>query len=92
MEICWAVLRFFGYDNDLRIISNLWDDKSIPQQDIDSARSFDLKKGAIDFLAQLYHSEVRNNVFNQASLERVFFTSPFGCCWTLTRETVVDAK
>ncbi len=59
MEICWTVLRFFGYDNDLRIVQKLWDDQSIPKLDLESARCFELKKGAIEYLSQLYKSEVR---------------------------------
>lgn len=32
MEICWTILRFFGYDNDLLIKEELWNDKSIPDE------------------------------------------------------------
>lgn len=29
MEICWQILRFFGYDNNLQIRQSLWDDNTI---------------------------------------------------------------
>lgn len=62
------------------------------QAEIDSARCFELKKSAVEFLTQLYHSEVKLGVFNQASVERVFNTSPFGCTWSLAKDTAIDSK
>jgi len=41
MEICWAILRYFGYDNNLDIKPELWDDQTIPEEDLKECRSFE---------------------------------------------------
>lgn len=50
MEICWTILRFFGYSNSLEIKDELWDDHTIAENELSGARCFEIKKGAIDFL------------------------------------------
>lgn len=50
MEICWTILRFFGYDNSLLIKQELWDDKTMKESELKEARCFELKKGSADFL------------------------------------------
>jgi len=34
MEVCWTILRYFGYDNELRIVRSLWDDGTIAEEDL----------------------------------------------------------
>lgn len=58
MEICWIILRHFGYDNDLRIVSSLWDDKSISDEDLEEAHAFELKKDALTFLSTIFKTHM----------------------------------
>ena len=64
MEICWTILRFFGYENSLEIKRELWDDHTVPEKDLKTARCFELKKVAVDFLCSLYRAEVINKIFD----------------------------
>lgn len=57
MDTCWTILRFYGYDNQLYIRQELWDDHTISDVELERARCFELKKGAIDFLASLYRAD-----------------------------------
>ena len=57
MEICWTILRHFGYDNTLKIRQDLWDEHSLSDNELDSARSFELTKASADFLCGLYKME-----------------------------------
>jgi hypothetical protein len=77
MEICWTILRYFGYDNELRILQNLWDDKSIPDEDLEQARAFELKKDCLTFLATIFrtHTHSRSQKIDLAAVERVFATT-----------------
>jgi hypothetical protein len=76
MEVCWAILRFFGYDNDLMIREELWNDKSFTN--LEDARSIELKKGAYKFIEDMYNSEKnQDGSFTEDSIRRVFSTSPF---------------
>ena len=65
MEICWTILRFFGYDNDLLIKEDLWNDKSISDEILEKSRCFELKPGVVKFLSCLYRAEMQNSVFDQ---------------------------
>ena len=54
MEICWAILRYFGYDNNLDIKQELWDDNTITEQDLQESRSFELHTACSEYLAGLF--------------------------------------
>ena len=54
MDIVWTILRYYGYDNELRIFSNIWDDESIPNEDLEEARAFELKRDCLTFLATIF--------------------------------------
>ena len=56
MEICWLILRYFGYDDQLRIVDKMWDDGTISDSDLQKARSFELKKAARDHLVALFNT------------------------------------
>ena len=56
MEICWTILRYFGYDDKLQIVESMWDDGTISHQNLEQARSFEFKKSAITFLNNLFNS------------------------------------
>ena len=34
LEICWTILRFFGYENSLEIKQELWDDHTVSEKDL----------------------------------------------------------
>ena len=55
MEVCWTVLRYFNYDDELQIVKHVcWDDKSMDNSMLTMARSFELKKPAFDFLITMF--------------------------------------
>ena len=54
MEICWTVLRFFDYDDQLNILQSKSNDKTISGIDLIEARSFELKASCLNFLQQLF--------------------------------------
>ncbi len=91
MDTCWTILRFFGYDNQLYIKQELWDDHTISDVELERARCFELKKGAIDFLGSLYRADSQVNAFDQQSVERVFQSSPFECPWQIQKETLFES-
>ena len=43
MEVCWTILRWFKYDDKLQVDEKEWDDGSITEQDLQQARSFELR-------------------------------------------------
>ena len=58
MEICWTILRYFGYDNELRITRDLWDDNSITDEELAEARAFELKKDSLKFLTTIFRTQM----------------------------------
>lgn len=95
MEICWIILRHFGYDNELKIVSNLWDDKSIADEELEMAHAFELKNDALTFLSTIFktHTSSRAQKMDLASAERVFATTEQGTCpWDIVSETVYENR
>ena len=70
----------------------MWDDNTISIQELGNARSFELKKSTVDFLASLYKVNSHKNVFDQASVEKVFMSSPFGAPWQISKETLMESS
>ena len=69
MQTSWQILRHYGYDNSLQLRESLWDDHSIGGAELDSARSFELTKGASEFVCQLYRTYESKRVFDQVSAD-----------------------
>jgi hypothetical protein len=55
-QTCWKLLNHFGYDNHLMIKKQIWDDKSISEQILATARSFELLPDAILYLKKLFNN------------------------------------
>ena len=69
------------------------DDNAIENDELKSARAFELTNECIDFLVTLYKSQLRDKShrFDQQAFDIVFSTTPTGSCpWQVTRETVYD--
>lgn len=66
MEICWAILRHFDYDDQLNIVQHKWDDETISDQVLEEARSFELRPSSKAFLVDLFntHKNDRSQVFD----------------------------
>jgi len=95
LEICWTILRYYGYDNDLRIVEGLWDDGSIPDEELEEARAFELKKDCLVFLATIFktHTTSRSRMIDVAAVDRVFATTERGSCpWDILKETVYESR
>ena len=56
MEICWAILRYYDYDDQLSIIQSKWDDETIPDNVLEEARSFELGQSSKLFLVDLFNT------------------------------------
>jgi len=41
-QTCWKILKHFGYDSNLKIRKQNWDDKSLTDEVLKTARSFEL--------------------------------------------------
>ena len=94
MEICWTILRYFGYDNELRVVRNLWDDASIPNEDLEEARAFELKKDCLTFLATIFktNSVARSQKIDLGAIDKIFATTEQGVCpWDILRETANES-
>ena len=83
-------MRHYGYDNTLQLQESLWNDYSISDTELDAARSFELTKGACDFICGLYRTYEVKGVFDQVSADRVFMASSHGCPFMLSCETVLE--
>ena len=57
MDICWTMLRHFGYDNHLLIKKSIWDDKTIDSETLIKARSLELTDKCAFFLVKLYKGQ-----------------------------------
>jgi hypothetical protein len=89
------MLRHFGYTNELRIDRSLWDDKTIKDEDLIKARSFELTNDCVVFLVTLFKSQLRerSSKFDVQSIDNVFSTTPRGSCpWDTSRETIYDSS
>ena len=59
MDISWIMLRHYGYTNELKINRIHWDDKTIKDEDLIKARSFELTNDGVYFLVTLYKGQTR---------------------------------
>ena len=50
IQICWSILRYFGYDDNLNLTTSL-DSFAI---DYDKGESLELSSAALDFLQRIY--------------------------------------
>lgn len=86
-------MRHFGYQNDLHIKQDIWDDQTICDAELRSARCFELTRTATNFLSQLYKAEIHAGVFDQSSAERVFASSPYERLpWNVLNETYSESS
>ena len=95
MEICWTILRYFGYDNDLRIVKSLWDDGSIAEADLVSGRAFELKRDSLVFLSTIFktHAPTRSKRIDVPAIEKIFATTEQGVCpWDILKETAYESN
>jgi hypothetical protein len=76
MEVCWTILRYFSYQDDLELVSSVWDDQSISDSALISARSFEIKKSAEDFLITIFNlnSTQKNELdrLDVGGIEKIF--------------------
>ena len=83
-QTCWRLLKYYGYDSSLRLKESLWDDRSISEKVLKSARSFQLLPEGLLYLRKLYDSYkiestvagVKKSILNAASLEKIFMPCP----------------
>ena len=54
-QTCWKLLKHFEYDTNLSIKKQFWDDKSISEEVLCTARSFELTKNAIQYLKKIFN-------------------------------------
>jgi hypothetical protein len=78
-QICWQMLKHFGYTSTLEISRPLWDDNSISDEILRTARSFELTLEALTFLRKIFksHSKVDSSgkeVLDQQAIDKIFST------------------
>ena len=63
----------------------LWDDRSLEEDVLRKARSFELKNECVEFLITLYQtfSHGKQKMFDLVSLEKVFATIESGIPWNV---------
>ena len=75
-QTCWRMLKHFGYDNKLRLKKSLWDDGSISESQLKSARSFELQPEGMLYLSKIFKShsiDVNGKQYlDQAGIEKIF--------------------
>lgn len=54
-QTCWKILKHFGYDAHLQIRRQIWDDKSISEEVMKTARSFELQPECMLYLRKLFN-------------------------------------
>ncbi len=91
-QTCWKILRHFGYDDQLQIREQMWDDQSIGEQDLENCRSVELTKEATTYLKRLFEAyKSENNRLNLSGMEKIFATTVDGVPWKVKSETVYDS-
>ena len=68
-QTCWKMLTHFGYDKHLQIRRKIWDDKSISEQVLRTARSFEVTTNCIQYLKKLFDMYKTENSINQSVLD-----------------------
>jgi hypothetical protein len=53
-QTCWAILRYFGYDDKLQIKSSLWDDKTVADEDLESCKNVELSRDGLKYLRRMF--------------------------------------
>lgn len=97
-QTCWKILKHFGYDSHLQIRRQIWDDKSISEQVLKTARSFELQPVCIAYLQKLFNAfkierpPSKIAVLDTQAIEKVFATcsSSDGLPFDAKRETRYD--
>ena len=96
IQVSWTILRYYGYDSDLRIVRNLWDDGSITDEVLDGARAFELKRECLAFLSTIFKSHKassRSQKIDLAAIDKIFATTELGSCpWDVLKETAYDSR
>ena len=77
MEICWKILRHFDYNDELRIVRDLWDDNSIEDEELEEARAFELKNDCLKFLTTIFRTQMpsRSHKIDVAAVDKIFATT-----------------
>lgn len=72
----------------------MWDDASIPNEDLEEARAFELKKDCLTFLATIFktNSVSRSQKIDLGAIDKIFATTEQGVCpWDILRETANES-
>lgn len=54
VQTCWKLLKHFGYDSNLQIKKQIWDDKSINEELFMHARSFEMTTITVKYLKKIF--------------------------------------
>ena len=53
-QTCWKMLNHYGYDNKLEIKRALWDDNTVSDEILRTAKSFELTREGVQYLKKLF--------------------------------------
>ena len=60
-QTCWKLLKHFGYDSNLQIKKQIWDDKSIFEDVFTTSRSFEMTNVTVTFLKKIFKQYANSN-------------------------------
>lgn len=74
-QTSWKLLKHFGYDSNLQLKKQVWDDKSVSDEILRTARSFELREIGIAYLKKLFNMyENQAHRLDQNGIDKVFGT------------------
>ena len=77
-QTCWKLLKHFGYDAKLQLKKQLYDDKTISDETLENARSFELTQNGIMYIQKLFTNFKGKNskVLDETAINHIFSTCP----------------
>ena len=93
MEICWKILRHFGYDDKLSLEQGLIEDNTVSSDALSASRSIELNQGCVLFLVKMFkaNENPKTNKLDMQAIDRVFAPTETGKCpWNVASETVYE--
>jgi len=91
-QTCWTILRFFHYDDKLRIRESVIREDSLRDEELEGCKNVELAKDAIAYLEHLFNAYKNRGTqrLEESGMERIFATKEEGIPWRVRMETVYD--
>jgi len=92
-QTCWTILRFFHYDDKLRIRESVIREDSLRDEELEGCKNVELAKDAIVYLERLFNAYKNRGTqkLEESGMDRIFATKEEGIPWRVRMETVYDS-